>query len=199
MQFGLQNYTLLYRYTGSKVKMRVQCPKGHIVSLSWSSFQNGHGCIICGHEKQALANSEQVGSKNHRWKPDRNQVLQNKEVYQQQVNMLKSVLRRSGTSKEGHVHAILGYSAQQLLGHLQSFACYTYLCAIGDLAIDHIFPVKAFLEHGIKNPAIICALSNLQPLSKTENSEKHDLYTDEEFQQYCIKHNIKLGGVCAST
>ena len=147
--FSFQNYVLLDRYMHSKTKMRVQCPKGHITSLSCGSFRDGHRCMTCGHERQAVANSRQIGSKNHQWNPDREQVRQNKEAYQ-------------------HTH---------------------------NLAIDHIFPVKAFLDHGIKNPAIISALSNLQPLSKSENSEKHDFYNKEAFEQYCQEHNILLGGV----
>jgi hypothetical protein len=194
-QFEFRGYVLLDRYAHSKTKMQVKCPKGHITSLSWGSFRDGHRCMVCGHERQAAANSRQVGSKNHQWNPDREQVRQNKEASIRQFNMLKSVLKRIGTSKTGHIYEILGYSAQQLQEHLQSFSRYTYLQGTHTLAIDHVFPIKAFLDCGIKNPAIICALSNLQPLSKSENSEKHDLYDKEAFKQYCQTHGVILGCV----
>lgn len=59
--FSFQNYILLDRYTHSKTKMRVQCSKGHITSLSWASFRDGHRCMTCGHERQALTNSKTSG------------------------------------------------------------------------------------------------------------------------------------------
>jgi hypothetical protein len=99
---------------------------------------------------------------------------------------------RLGTSKEGRTHEILGYSAVQLDSHLRAFPMYAYLQGTNTLAIDHVLPVKAFIEHGIVEPKIICALDNLQVLSRSENSEKNDWYLEEDFLAYCQKHGISL-------
>lgn len=44
--------------------------------------------------------------------------------------------------------------------------------------IDHIKPIKAFLDEGVTDPAIINALSNLQPLWAKDNLSKGAKYND---------------------
>lgn len=46
----------------------------------------------------------------------------------------------------------------------------------GEWEIDHKKPVARFIAQGCMNPAIINALSNLQPLWKAENRAKSNKY-----------------------
>lgn len=46
----------------------------------------------------------------------------------------------------------------------------------GEWHVDHIKPVKAFLDEGVKDPAIINALDNLQPLWAQDNRRKSARY-----------------------
>ena len=50
--------------------------------------------------------------------------------------------------------------------------------------VDHIFPIKAFVEHGIYDLDIINSEDNLQFLSKSENSSKNDKYDKEKFNTW---------------
>ncbi len=53
-----------------------------------------------------------------------------------------------------------------------------------DWHLDHIFPVKAFVERGITDISLICCLKNLQPLSSEENMVKGDRYDSAAFEQW---------------
>jgi hypothetical protein len=180
---------LLDLYVNNLQKLKYRCSCGNIAVITFSHFQQGKRCWGCRNDRISKAQSKE---NHYNWNLNRSQIEQNKEIKTQQYALLAACLRRLGTLKEGHTDEILGYSASDLNNHLRSFPHYNYLEATGTLAIDHVLPVKAFIEHGIIDPAIICALDNLQPLSKSENSEKNDWYLEEDFIAYCQKHNISL-------
>jgi hypothetical protein len=50
--------------------------------------------------------------------------------------------------------------------------------------IDHIFPIKAFIDHGITDLSIINDLDNLRPLSKKENLSKNAKYDKDKFMKW---------------
>lgn len=50
--------------------------------------------------------------------------------------------------------------------------------------IDHIFPISAFVRHGIFDLSIINHLENLKPISKFENLSKHSKYNKNEFYDW---------------
>ena len=62
-------------------------------------------------------------------------------------------------------------------------------CANG-FEVDHVFPVKAFLDYGITDPKIVNALENLRPLPPKENHRKNRYYDKNEFEQYLHDRNI---------
>ena len=67
----------------------------------------------------------------------------------------------------------LGYTYEQLKKHIESqFVEGMSWENRSDWHIDHIKPISVFLKEGIKDPAIINALSNLQPLWAKENLSK---------------------------
>ena len=57
-------------------------------------------------------------------------------------------------------------------------------------SIDHIFPIKAFVEHGITDMSIINSLDNLQPLLLSENISKSDKYCEKDFFTWLKNHNV---------
>ena len=184
---------LLDTYINSHTRIKYRCSCGNISQIMYRDFQRGYRCMVCGRRKQSIANT---GSGNPNWNPDRDQVKQNKELRDQCSRILWSCLRQTGGKKEGRTHEQLGYSDSELKEHLRSFPMYDYLVETHTLNIDHLFPIKAFIKHGIIDPKIVCALSNLQPLSCAENFEKHDWYLEEDFVQYCQKHSIVLPKEC---
>ena len=56
--------------------------------------------------------------------------------------------------------------------------------------VDHIFPVKAFIECGIYDLSVINADDNLQIISVKENLQKSDKYDKIDFVKYLNKKNI---------
>jgi hypothetical protein len=50
--------------------------------------------------------------------------------------------------------------------------------------VDHIFPVQAFLDHGILDLKLINHLSNLRPMPGKENLSKADKYDEKEFTEW---------------
>ena len=52
--------------------------------------------------------------------------------------------------------------------------------------IDHIFPVKAFIDYGIKDMSLINCLENLQPLEKYDNLSKGRKYDKKQFEKWLI-------------
>lgn len=94
-------------------------------------------------------------------------------------------LRRSfeaiGIPKSEVSSKILGYTPQQLLKHLKSFPNWVTI-SNKKWDLDHIFPVKAFIDKKIFDPKLINCLENLQPLLRKDNLSKADKYDSEAFE-----------------
>lgn len=74
----------------------------------------------------------------------------------------------------------LGYSKQQLMERLESqFQDGMSWDNRNHWQIDHIKPVSLFIKQGITDPAIINALSNLQPLWPFDNMSKGCKYNED--------------------
>jgi hypothetical protein len=96
------------------------------------------------------------------------------------------------------VKDILGYTQQEFYTHIMSFENFDYKQS--DWVVDHIFPIKAFADHGIvdiqgkcidlNNLYIIHHLNNLQPLGARENRIKGSNYDPEKFKLYLQKFNL---------
>lgn len=52
--------------------------------------------------------------------------------------------------------------------------------------IDHIFPIKAFVDYGIYDSKLISCDENLQPLSPKENMSKGGKYVKKDFERWLI-------------
>ena len=62
-------------------------------------------------------------------------------------------------------------------------------CKDKDWHVDHIFSIKAFLDHKIYDLKIINVLDNLSPLEGMENLSKADNYDLDEFQKWLKEKN----------
>lgn len=80
--------------------------------------------------------------------------------------------------KRARAEKLIGYTYEQLHSHIESqFKDGMSWENRSEWHIDHIKPIKAFLDEGITDPKIINALDNLQPLWAHENlskGAKHD-------------------------
>ncbi|AUR97483.1 coil containing protein [Vibrio phage 1.239.O._10N.261.52.F6] len=93
----------------------------------------------------------------------------------EQVFIRNTLNRILNNWKGGRAKAedLLGYTCEQLREHIESqFDDGMSWDNRSEFHIDHIKPVKAFLDEGVTDPSIINALDNLQPLWAHENLSK---------------------------
>ena len=129
------------------------------------------------------------GANNHNWNPDRADVVERKKYIMAYHRLLHRTLQETKTVKS---EDMLGYSKEQLRDHLaeQFVEGMTWLNH-GEWHIDHIKPIRAFLDEGITDSKIINSLNNLQPLWAFDNLSKGSRYNPysivrvEKRQVYC--------------
>ena len=155
------------------------CKCGHQSETYWTNFRRYPNCKKCGNKKVS-------GDKCHMWNPDREAVAAMKKSRKRCDRMLRRCLIEAGTHKHERTHEMLGYTAAQLDAHLKSLNMQP-----GNV-IDHIFPVKAFFDHGIHDPAIINHLSNLRPMDAFANKSKGDKYNEDEFKEWLNQQEYLL-------
>lgn len=102
--------------------------------------------------------------------------------------MLRRILTMTRKRKDRKTEDTLGYTKDQLRAHLESrFSSGMTWEDRDSFHIDHIIPVAWFLEQGIFDPKVICALDNLQPLVPAENRRK-----SSRIDHYTNKHLIAM-------
>lgn len=94
---------------------------------------------------------------------------------------VRSNLRRMSGSLTGErkvrIESLVGYTQEQFIKHIESqFKVRMSWCNRSEWHIDHIKPIKAFIDEGITDPKIINALGNLQPLWAKDNLSKGAKY-----------------------
>jgi hypothetical protein len=91
---------------------------------------------------------------------------------------IKGSLRRCLQHKNGkRSYSLVGYGFTELRERIDSMLTGGMTWDnYGEWHIDHIKPIKAFLDEGVTDPKIINALSNLQPLWAHENIKKGDKF-----------------------
>lgn len=157
-------------YKGSQCKMEYVCSCGNKAITTWSRFRHGSRCRICLSRKQSVRMTN----------PNREEVIMNKVIARRCNAMLRRILKMVGKRKQTKSTELLGYSKNKLKNHLMSHPNWRG----NDIrwTIDHIFPIKAFLEHGITDLKIINCLENLQPLEHFANLTKNDKYDKKAFR-----------------
>ena len=158
-------------------KLRYKCACGKESTTNIVSFQKAKRCASCAKKKE----------NNPAWIKDREAVTTKKIFGQRCRWLVKNTLKSIGVKKTSRTKDILGYSGEELRVHITSH------CNWGKLKnkswhIDHIFPVKAFIENGITDLKIINCLSNLRPTLKSYNLQKNSKYDISAFKKW-IKKN----------
>jgi len=168
------------------------CKRGHISERRTA----GGNCLTC-HRQQIdewhRNNPEKVAAKH---KKHRDKVIEKyragrnahvRRRYRKDTEfrlsiMLRSHLRRLKDHLDDpseHSISVLPYTSHDLRAHLESlFSQGMAWENYGEWHIDHIKPVRAFLDEGITDPAQINALSNLQPLWAADNISKGSGFED---------------------
>lgn len=149
-------------------------------------------------------NKEEISKKYSDWRERNKKHLKEKNAIWRAKNpdnvfIRKSILRITGNRSDGITKGELacGYSRKQLTNKIESlfqdgmswenYGFYGW-------HIDHIVPVKVFIENGITDPKVVNDLDNLQPMWREENQSKSSSFSDEQralFELILEKHGIE--------
>jgi hypothetical protein len=171
---------LLSEYKDSHSKVKIKCKCGVIYETVWSNFRDGRECLSCGRGRTIQSAS---GSNHYAWIEDREEARLRRSITVRCNLQLHRVFKKLGKSKPSRSEKLLGYTRQELREHLQSHPNWNSV-KDGDWQIDHVFPVKAFLDYGIQDASLINCLENLRPLPKRENLKKQAKYNKVEFEAW---------------
>ena len=163
-------------YINCRVKMRYRCKCGEIECVSFSYFQTVSECSKCRVKNYS-------GENHYRWIKDRKKLKEINYFKKRCRLMLRYSLRRTNQRKKDKTQNLLGYTFKKLQDHMYNHPNWK---KVKDVAwnFDHIFPIKAFLDYGIRDISLINCLENLQPLSWEENARKNANYDEKEFEKW---------------
>lgn len=176
--------TLLEDYQKSSIPMKYICSCGRESKISWNNFSKGRRCNSCGISKRSKEN-------HYCWNKDRKKHKDDLKFRQRCYKLVKMSLDATGRVKSKRTQELLGYSPAQLQEHITSHPNYKKLKG-KSFHIDHIFPIKAFVDHNILDLSIINCLDNLRPLSGAENCGKNAKYDKKEFLEWLRAKNISF-------
>jgi hypothetical protein len=168
-------------FRGVHYKHRYRCKCGREAEITFAAFHHQHQyCRECGRQKNK-------GSGNPAWVADREKLKLKQQFRKKCYKMLQSSLAAVGKQKVGHTSDMLGYSPKELQERIVNHPNWTRV-KDGNWHLDHVFPIEAFVEHGITDIRLINNLDNLQPLSQPENNIKHAKYNKKKFLRWLANH-----------
>jgi len=171
------------KYINAKTKMKYKCSCGKISHINFNNFKAGKRCYKCAIQKRA-------GENHYEWICDRELVAERDKFRQKCYKMLNYTLKQSGQLKSDRTYNMLGYSGNELRSYITNHINWKNI-KNGKWHLDHVFPIQAFVEYGIKDIKLINCLENLQPLGEKENQSKGDSYDKCKFEKWLRRKNIK--------
>lgn len=182
--FRSQGCELLEPYTGNLIPMKYRCSCGNVSKITWNNFKTkGRRCWECGIKRRS-------GENHYEWIHDRSEAKLRHDFRQRCYKALAWSLRLTGKIKKERTEILLGYSPDQLREHVTSHPNWDTVKDV-DWHLDHIYPIKAFVDFGISDLKIINALDNLRPILREDNQLKHAKYDVDEFRIW-----LKNKGIC---
>lgn len=167
---------LLSSYINVNSNLKYRCACGHFSTTFLYAFRKNKRCNKCAKK----------GANNPSWIKDRQEANSRKMFRTKCHCLVRHSLQATGRKKILKTPKILGYSSEELRKHVVNHPNWEKIknkC----WHIDHIFPIKAFLDHGIEDLKIINCLENLQPISGHDNFCKSAKYNEMEFLKWIEK------------
>jgi len=130
-----------------------------------------------------MCKAKKSGANCYMYDPDREAVEMRKKFRKMCGQHILRFMKATGQTKTKHTHELLGYRPIDLQNHILNHPDYKN-CIGKEWHVDHIFPIQAFLDHGILDLKIINKLSNLRPMLGPENLQKADKYDEKEFTEW---------------
>ena len=164
--FEKRGCILLEKYVNSQSPLKYICVCGLISTINFNHFNNRniHTCKKCYIKSRSGENSPW-------WNKNRDVVKLNEILGKKYKNMLRNTFYCLGKTKNDKSVNLLGYTPKELKDHIVNHPNWENVKNL-KWDIDHIFPIKAFVEHDIVDCKLINSLrasSNLLVI-KTLNS-----------------------------
>lgn len=179
--FAINNCELLendYKNIYEPLKFRCSC--GLIEYISFDRFRKAKACSVCKPKKDVVNLS---GENHYKWRTDRDNLKSEQFFRNRCKGIVRNALRSLAKTKDETTEKLLGYTAKQLREHIFAHPNWD-LVKNGKWHVDHKFPIRAFLDHGISDLKIINCLENLQPISEYDNLSKNCKYDKIEFSNW---------------
>ena len=166
-------------YINVLTPLKCRCSCGNEFKIRLFCLQRGQvSCSKCDNNRNV---------NHYKWNVDRERIAFNRNMSLRCGNLLRRCLTIFNSIKNDSTASLLGYTPIQLFNHLSSHPKWEKLKKT-KWHIDHIFPIKAFLDYGITDLRIINKLENLRPCSAAENLSKNDKYDKNEFEIWLKDH-----------
>lgn len=156
-----------------RIRIEYKCKCDNVAEAYLSNYKRFPNCKKCGSAKIS-------GDKCHMYDPDREAVALRKKFRKICGQHIKRYMEATGNKKTRHTHELLGYTPKRLQEHILNHPDYEK-CK-DNYHVDHIFPLKAFMDYGIFDLKLINRLDNLRPMPGNENLLKSDYYDINEFE-----------------
>ena len=182
--FENAGYKLLEHYVDTNTPILCECPSGHKNKISHHNFKAGKRCRQCFYLRRS-------GAGNNFWQPDRKALALRTIVRKKCYSALDETHKAIGKKKNAKSSQLLGYTCSDLKNHIENHANWNFVCK-GKWHLDHIFPIRAFVDFGICDVKLINSLDNLQPLSEKDNLSKSDNYDGVHFRQWLQAHGVQV-------
>ncbi len=175
------------KYISARTKMKMQCRCGNFFYRNFNGFKDRkmYTCFACSVKKRS-------GKNHYEWKEDREQLAKERKFRDRIHGMLNFLFKRLNLNKTKSNYDIFGYSSSDLRKYIKSHNNWEKLSKDENWEIDHIFPIKAFIDFGILEPHIINSLDNLQPMKVFDNRSKGDSYDKYEFQSWLRGKGVSI-------
>lgn len=175
---------LLGTYVKASVPVEFKCHCGRVSTTLPNNVWRRGRCGECGIEARS-------GSGHYMWYDDRDAFKLLCSFKDRCHKLITMVLKVTGRVKNKKSAELLGYDYKQLQSHIKSHPNWENV-KDKPWHVDHIFPIKAFIDHGISDLKIINSLDNLRPLDAAENFCKNAKYDKDEFYKWLKKKGIDL-------
>ena len=178
-----------------KGKLLLKCKCGNQYERTWRYLSGGRGnnaCVSCS-KKQKI--EKMTGINHPMWIEDREKVNFKLQYKKKIYSMLRRCYQKFKLKKENKSYDSLGYNHDDLGLHITNHPNYQNAIKNNQMQIDHIFPIQAFLDHGLcekEHIKIINSLENLQPLDAFDNMSKNDKYDRKAFIKFLALKDIYL-------
>jgi len=171
-------------YKNANTPMKYKCFCGNISKISFANFKRGQRCKKCWVKNHS-------GENNYQWVKDRKSFKEFNKLKKRCYRLLKYSLKKTYQQKTARTKEMLGYTFVQLKDHVFNHPNWEKV-KNKKWHLDHIFPIQAFVDYGIKDLKLINALDNLQPLSKKENLLKHCKYDKNKFEKWLVNKGYDI-------